>query len=50
VGPLLAEAVLPAIRQKYPDWNYADLARSNILDVGAELDGTKKVPQADVAK
>jgi glyoxylase-like metal-dependent hydrolase (beta-lactamase superfamily II) len=49
-GDALVETVLPVVNQKYRGWNYSDLAKSNILDVSAELNGTKIVPQADAAK
>jgi glyoxylase-like metal-dependent hydrolase (beta-lactamase superfamily II) len=49
-GDALVETVLPMVNQKYRGWNYSDLAKSNILDVSAELNGTKLLPKADVGK
>jgi cyclase len=49
-GDALVEMVLPVVSQKYRGWNYSDLAKSNILDVSAELNGTKVVPQPEGAK
>ena len=41
----LVAAVLPELAKQYGSWNFFnDFARSNILDVAAELQGTKQVP------
>jgi cyclase len=46
-GDGLVEAVLPAVKEKYGQWNFFEyFAKSNIKDVEAELRGTKKIPQA----
>jgi hypothetical protein len=40
-------AVLPELTEKYGSWEFfEDFSRSNILDAGAELEGTKRVPAA----
>jgi glyoxylase-like metal-dependent hydrolase (beta-lactamase superfamily II) len=49
-GDAITAAVLPAINQKYRTWNYLDLAKSNIVDVNAELDGIKTIPQPEVQR
>jgi cyclase len=47
-GDAAVESVLPALAESYRQWEFFEyLAKPNILDVYAELDGTKKVPQAD---
>jgi len=41
----LVEAVLPDLTEKYGDWAFfQDFSRSDILDMGAELKGTKRIP------
>jgi cyclase len=45
-GDDLVGAVLPAIKEKYGQWNFFGyFAKRNILDVESELLGTKKIPQ-----
>jgi cyclase len=41
----LVAAVMPDLTAKYGNWAFfQDFSRSNILDVGAELKGTKRIP------
>lgn len=45
-GEALAETVLPALRDKYNRWeSFEYLARPNILETDAELNGKKRIPQ-----
>jgi glyoxylase-like metal-dependent hydrolase (beta-lactamase superfamily II) len=45
-GAALIEAVLPALKKNYGQWDYfAVLAEPNIRDMEAELNGRKRVPQ-----
>ena len=47
-GDDLVNAVLPELAQAYGSWNwFKDFSRSDILDVAAELNGTKRVPTPD---
>lgn len=49
-GDGVIDAVLPAVKEKYSQWNFFEyFAKSNIKDVEAELRGTKKNPQPAVA-
>jgi hypothetical protein len=49
-GDALVEAVLPAAKEKYGQWNFFQyFAKSNIKDVEAELRGTKKIPSPATA-
>lgn len=44
-GDTLVAAVLPEMKNKYASWSFFDdFSRSNILDAGAEFQGTKRVP------
>jgi hypothetical protein len=46
-GDGLVAAVLPELTEKYGSWEFfKDFSRSNILDAGAELQGTKRIPVA----
>jgi hypothetical protein len=46
-GDALVAAVLPEMTDKYGSWQFfKDFSRSNILDAGAELEGTKRIPVA----
>ena len=46
-GEALVGAVLPELTEKYGNWEFfKDFSRSNILDAGAELEGTKRIPVA----
>lgn len=46
VGDALVNAVLPKVEQKYGGWNFFKyFAKPNILDMGRELRGDKKIPQ-----
>jgi cyclase len=46
-GETLADAVLPALSDKYNGWDFFKyLARPNILETDAELSGKKRIPQA----
>jgi len=46
-GDALVAAVLPELTEKYGSWEFfKDFSRSNILDAGAELEGTKRIPVA----
>ncbi len=41
----LVAAVMPELKQKYGSWAFfQDFSRSNILDMGAEIKGSKRVP------
>ena len=45
-GAALVEAVTPTLRKTYGNWDYfAVLVESNIRDMAAELNGTKRVPR-----
>ena len=47
----LIETVLPVLSEKYRDWNFFTyVAKPNILDVSAELEGTKRIPPVDMPK
>ena len=47
----LADAVMPALRDKYNTWaGFDSFARPNILQMDAELSGTKRIPQAQPEK
>jgi len=49
-GDGLLDAVFPAVKEKYGQWNFFEyFAKSNIKDVEAELRGTKKIPQPAAA-
>jgi glyoxylase-like metal-dependent hydrolase (beta-lactamase superfamily II) len=44
-GDALVAAVFPELTKQYGSWNlFKHFSRSNILDTGAELEGTKRVP------
>jgi len=44
-GDALVAAVLPEMTEKYRGWEFfKDFSRSNILDAGAELEGSKRNP------
>lgn len=44
-GDALVAAVLPELTEKYGSWDFfKDFSRSDILDMGAELKGSKRVP------
>ena len=44
-GDELVGAVLPELTKSYGSWNFfKDFSRSNILDVAAEIRGSKRVP------
>jgi cyclase len=46
-GDTLVAAVLPELTEKYGSWEFfKDFSRSNILDAGAEFEGTKRNPVA----
>jgi hypothetical protein len=46
-GDALVAAVLPELTEKYGSWEFfKEFSRSNILDAGAEIEGTKRVPVA----
>ena len=46
-GDTLVAAVLPEMAEKYGSWEFfKDFSRSNILDAGAELEGSKRNPVA----
>jgi cyclase len=47
-GDALVAAVLPDLTEKYGSWEFfKEFSRSNILDAGAELEGTKRIPVAE---
>lgn len=44
-GDALVAAVLPDLTAKYGNWSFfTDFSRPNILDMGAELQGAKRIP------
>jgi cyclase len=44
-GDALVAAVMPELKEKYGTWSFfQDFSRSDILDMGAELKGSKRVP------
>ena len=46
-GGGLVAVTLPVLTEKYRSWKFfEDFSRSNILDVGAEPEGTKDIPVA----
>jgi len=46
-GDALVGAVMPELTEKYGNWDFfKDFSRSNIVDAGAELEGTKRIPVA----
>lgn len=46
-GEALADAVVPALRDEFGRWDsFEYLARRNVLDMEAELRGTKRIPEA----
>jgi len=46
-GNALVGAVMPELTEKYENWGFfKDFSRSNIVDAGAELEGTKRIPVA----
>jgi glyoxylase-like metal-dependent hydrolase (beta-lactamase superfamily II) len=50
-GEAVADAVMPALGDKYSHWDYFKyLARLNIMETDAELSGKKAIPQAQPAK
>ena len=45
-GTALGEALVPELQQKYGEWGFFNFfAQPNVLDIDAELRGTKRVPQ-----
>jgi cyclase len=45
-GAAVVEAVLPQLKERYGAWGYFEyFAKSNIVDMEAELRGEKKIPQ-----
>jgi glyoxylase-like metal-dependent hydrolase (beta-lactamase superfamily II) len=50
-GDPLAEAVMPALTEKYGQWDvFKYLAKPNILQTEAELSGKKRIPQAEMGQ
>ena len=50
-GEALADAVMPALSDKYSTWDsFKYLARPNILETDAELSREKRIPQAQSTK
>jgi cyclase len=48
-GDDLVNAAMPSLKEKYGKWNFFDyFAKPNILDMAAELRGTKRIPKAGV--
>jgi glyoxylase-like metal-dependent hydrolase (beta-lactamase superfamily II) len=44
-GDVLVSAVMPELTEKYGGWDFfKDFSRSDVLDMGAELKGSKRVP------
>lgn len=49
-GDALVAAVLPKVTEKYGKWDFfQDFAKADILNMGAELRGDKKIPQSEKA-
>ena len=47
-GDALVNAVLPQLKEKYGKWDFfVDFAKSDILDMAAELRGDKKIPRPE---
>jgi cyclase len=47
-GDALVSAALPGLKEKYGKWDFFDdFAKSDILDMAAEIQGVKKVPHAE---
>jgi glyoxylase-like metal-dependent hydrolase (beta-lactamase superfamily II) len=47
-GDALVATVMPGLKQKFGAWAFFDdFSRPNILDMGAELSGTKRVPSPE---
>lgn len=50
-GEPLVNTVMPVLSDRYNRWSsFKDLARENILDLDAELSGTKRIPEAQPNK
>ncbi len=50
-GETLADAVMPGLSEKYGRWEgFEYLARPNILETDAELNGTKRIPPVEPAR
>lgn len=46
-GDELVNAVMPTLKEKYGKWDFFDFfSKANILDMAAELRGTKRIPAA----
>lgn len=46
MGDALVNAILPALKEKYGNWNFFDyFAKRNIVDMARELRGDKQIPQ-----
>jgi cyclase len=44
-GDALAEAVMPALRERYGQWNFSEyVAKENLRQIDAELSGKKRIP------
>jgi hypothetical protein len=49
-GDALAQAVVPRLKERYSKWEFVEpLARDNVLQTEAELNGTKRIPLAQDA-
>jgi cyclase len=47
-GDALVNAVLPALKEKYGKWDFfEDFARTDIIDMAAEIQGRKRVPTVE---
>jgi len=45
-GDALAQSVVPRLKEKFGQWEFAEpVAKTNVLETDAELNGTKRVPQ-----
>jgi cyclase len=45
-GDALAQSIVPRLKEKFGQWEFAEpVAKNNILETDAELNGTKRVPQ-----
>ena len=44
-GDALAQSIVPKLKQKYGQWEFAEpLAKINVLETDAEMNGTKRIP------
>jgi hypothetical protein len=45
-GDALARSIVPKLKEKFGQWEFAEpLAKSNVLETDAEMNGTKRIPR-----